>query len=79
MNLEDYIGKREKAKILQVSSDKKYFKAIIEENGYDLFIENDGEYEPEEIIGSTQECIIVDIIKDRLIGFILSNRKFYKF
>ena len=76
MNLKDFIGKKDKIKVLELLEDKKYFKAQSLNNNNYIYVENDGDYEPEELIESTQQCLITNIINDKLVGFILSDRKF---
>ena len=41
-----------------------------------VFIEDEGDYLPKELIGMIEKCIIVKVQEDNLIGFIVSNRKF---
>ena len=76
MNLEDLIGQKEKIKILQLTSSKKYYLSEIINKDYKIYIENDEEYEPEELIGTIQDCLITRVVDNNLVGFILSNRKF---
>lgn len=76
MNLENLIGKKEKVKIIGLTNGDKYYVAQSIMNDYKIYIENTGDYEKEELIGSIEDCIIIDIKKNNLIGFILSNRKF---
>lgn len=76
MELNSLIGKREKVKIIGIMNNKKYYVAESINNQYKIYIENTEDYEMEELINSTQECIIIDVKQNNLIGFILSNRKF---
>jgi len=76
MDLENLVGKRQKVKITGITKNNKYYVAEEINKLYKIYIENDGDYEKEELINSTQECLVIDIKQDRLIGFILSDRKF---
>lgn len=76
MELEKLIGKREKVKIIGITNNKKYYVGETINNQYKIYIENSGDYEIEELINSIEECLIIDIKQNNLIGFILSNRKF---
>lgn len=76
MELENLIGKKEKVKIIGISNENKYYISESIEKQHKVYIENTGDYEPEELIGSIKDCIIIGIKQEKLIGFILSNRKF---
>lgn len=76
MKFENLIGKKEKVKIIGITNNKQYFVSESILNSYKIFIENTGDYELEELINQVEECIIIDIKQEHLIGFILSNRKF---
>lgn len=76
MNLEELINKKEKVKIVGITKTKKYFISESIKNSYTIYIQNEGDYELEEIINTIQECLIIDQKQGKLIGFILSNRKF---
>ena len=76
MESENIIGKKVKVKILQLSQNGKYYICqAIEGNDY-VFIENTGDYYPEELLGTIDECIIINIVQDKLIGFLITSRKF---
>jgi len=76
MELEELIGKREKIKIIGITNNKKYYVGEAINSQYKIYIENTEDYEIEELMNSTQDCLIIDIKQNNLIGFILSNRKF---
>ena len=77
MNFENLVGKKEKVKIIGMTNSKKYYVGEVSGNSYKVYIEDTGDYEPEELINTVEECIIIDIKQGHLIGFILSDRKFY--
>ncbi|MBP3256178.1 MAG: hypothetical protein J6M60_06825 [Clostridia bacterium] len=72
--MESFIGKVIRAKFIE-KKDKYY---LAKEIGTDInvFVEDEGIYYEEELIGNIEKCIIVDEIKGNYIGIILSNRKF---
>ena len=72
--MESFIGKVIRAKFIE-KRDRYY---IAKEVGTDInvFVEDEGEYYEEELIGNIEKCIIVDELKGNYIAFILSNRKF---
>ncbi len=76
MNLQDLIGKIGKIKIIGITNNQKYFVAKSIQNNYTIYIQNTQDYEIEEIKNSIQECIIIDIMQNNLIGFLLNDRKF---
>lgn len=76
MNLKNLIGKKKRIKIIGKTNNKKYYVGKEIEQAYNIYIEDLGDYYDEELIGKEEECIIIDIIKNNLIGFILDDRKF---
>ena len=76
MNINELVGKKEKVKIIGITNNKKYFVAQSYENENNIFIEDTGDFELDELVGSKQECLIIDIKQNQLIGFIVSSRKF---
>lgn len=76
MELKDLIGKKIKVKIIGMTNSKKYYVGEDITAQYKVYIEDTKDYESEELIGSIEECIIINIVQEKLIGFILSNRKF---
>lgn len=76
MNLENLIGKKRKIKIIGITNNKKYFVSEDIASTKMIYIEDTGDFELEELIGKEEECIIIDIKQNNLIGFILSDRKF---
>ena len=77
MNLEELVGKKEKVKIIGLVKNEKYFKSKGINSKNTIYIENDGDYEKEELLETVQECLITNVINGNLVGFILSNRKFH--
>ena len=76
MDLNDLVGKKEKVKIIGITKNKKYFVSEILTSKLKVYIENTGDYELEELIEREEECIIINIKQEQLIGFLLDNRKF---
>lgn len=76
MNLQELIGKKKKVKIIGITNRKKYFISEDVVSMQKVYIENTGDFELEELIGREEETIIIDVIQDKLIGFIIHNRKF---
>lgn len=74
MELRNYIGKVVRVKIISKTSNY-YIANIINEN-VTVYIKDDEDYEPEELLGNIEKCVILDEIKGGLIGFLLTNRKF---
>lgn len=74
MQLQNYIGKVVQVKILQKSHQCYIAKTIKED--INVYIKDEGDYEEQELIGHVEKCIILDEIKGKLIGFLLTNRKF---
>ena len=72
--MENFIGKVTRVKFIE-KKDRFY---LAKEVGTDInvFVEDEGEYYEEELIGNIEKCIIVGELKGNYIGFILSNRKF---
>ena len=74
MNLQDYIGKVVQVKIIE-KIDKCYIAKTVKEN-ITVYIKDEGDYEEQELINRTEKCIILAEIRECLIGFLLTNRKF---
>ena len=74
--MQNLIGKKEKIKIIGKTKSKKYYVGKSLENSYNIYIEDSDDYSDEELIGKEEECLIINIIKNNLIGFILDDRKF---
>ena len=74
MKLQNYIGKVIPVKILE-KIDKCYISKTIKEN-ITVYIKDEEDYEEQELIGKVEKCIILDKIKESLIGILLTNRKF---
>lgn len=72
--MENFVGKVIKVKI--IGKEENYFIGMELEKKISVFIEDEGEYWEEELKGTIQRCIIVKVQNDRMIGYILSNRKF---
>lgn len=76
MDLKNLIGKKRKVKIIGITNNKKYFVSEDILSTQRVYIEDTGDFELEELIGKEEECLIIDIIQNNLIGFIISDRKF---
>lgn len=74
MDLEKYVGKVIKVQIIK-KKENYYIAKSLKENLI-IYIEDEGDYLQEELIGMIEKCIIVKVQDDKLIGFIMSNRKF---
>lgn len=74
MEIREYIGKIVQVRILEKKK-RCYMASTIKEN-YPVYIEDTGDYEEEELIGAIEKCIIIEERQGRLIGFLLTNRKF---
>lgn len=74
MELQSYIGKILKVKIIS-KKENWYLAKEIKEN-INVFIQDEGDYEEQEILGLVEKCIILEEKKGNLIGFLLTNRKF---
>lgn len=74
MKLQNYIGKVLQVKIIQ-KKNQCYIAKTIKEN-INVYIKDEEDYDPQELIGKIEKCIILDEIKGKLIGFLLTNRKF---
>lgn len=72
--MDNFIGKVVRVKFIE-KKDKYY---LAKEVGTDInvFVEDEGIYYEEELIGNIEKCIIIDELKGNYIGIILSNRKF---
>lgn len=76
MEIKELIGSKQKVKIIELSENKKYYLSETLDNNQKVYIENDGDYEPEELIGRIEECLIINVLEDKLVGFLMTNRKF---
>lgn len=76
MNLSEMIGKKKKVKIIGITNSKKYFVSEEIFSKQKIYIEDTGDFEIDELVGKEEECLIIDIKDNHLIGFILSPRKF---
>ena len=74
MELQNYIGKVVLVKIIE-KEDKCYIARTVKEN-ITVYIKDEEYCEKQELLGSVEKCIILDKIKNSLIGFLLTNRKF---
>lgn len=74
MELEKYVGKVIKVQI--VKKEKNYYIAKALTENLIVYIEDEGDYLQEELLGMIEKCIIVKVQDGNLIGFIMSNRKF---
>lgn len=74
MELEKYVGKVLRVQIIK-KKENYYIAKAINENLV-VYIEDEGDYFEEELIGMIEKCLIVKVQDDKLIGFIMSNRKF---
>ncbi len=74
MELQDYIGKICRVKIL-AKKNNWYLSKMINEN-INVYIEDNEDYLEEELLNETEKCIILDEKEGNLIGFLLTNRKF---
>lgn len=76
MELKDLMGKKIKVKIIGITKSKKYYVAEDIASLEKIYIEDTGDYEQEELIGTIEECVVINIIQNKPIGFIISDRKF---
>lgn len=76
MNLKELIGKKKKVKIIGITNSKQYFVSEDLSSNQKIYIEDTGDFKLEELIGKEEECLIIDTIQDKLIGFLISDRKF---
>lgn len=76
MNLQELIGTKKKVKIIGITNSKKYFVAEDIETKQKIYIEDTKDFTQEELIGLEDECLIIDVINNKLIGFLISDRKF---
>lgn len=74
MDLEKYVGKVIKVQIIK-KKENYYIAKSLKENLI-IYIEDEGDYLQQELIGMIEKCIIVKVQDNKLIGFIMSNRKF---
>lgn len=74
MELKEYIGKVIRVKII-----KKLEKCYIAKElntEIIVYIKDEEYYEETELVGSIEKCIILDEIEGKLIGFLITNKKF---
>lgn len=76
MNLQELIGTKKKVKIIGITNSKKYFVAEDLDSKQKIYIEDTKDFTQEELIGLEDECLIIDVINNKLIGFLISDRKF---
>lgn len=74
MEAKEYIGKAVTVKIIEKKGNW-YLAQMVGKNMM-VCIEDTKDYEEEELLNTTQKCIILEEKKGSLIGFLLSNRKF---
>ena len=75
MNLENYINKIELVEIMEKLSN--FYIGKIENTNLDVYIPDpDEDYMPEELLNQKEKCLIIDKKQNKLIGFLLTNRKF---
>lgn len=72
--MESFVGKVVRVKFIEKRD--KYYAGIEVGANTKVFVEDEGIYYEEELIGSIEKCIIVGELNGSYIGFILSNRKF---
>ena len=72
--MEELIGKVFLVKITK-KIDNWFVATIIDKNQL-VYIEDNGDYDEDELINTIEKCVITDVRENHLIGFILSNRKF---
>lgn len=72
--MEELIGKVFLVKITK-KIDNWFVATMVEKNQL-VYIEDNGDYDEDELINMTEKCVITDVRENHLIGFILSNRKF---
>lgn len=72
--MEELIGKVFLVKIIKKIDN--WFIATITNKNQLVYIEDNGDYDEDELINMTEKCVITDVRENHLIGFILSNRKF---
>lgn len=72
--MEELIGKVFLVKITR-KIDNWFVATIIDKNQL-VYIEDNGDYDEDELINTIEKCVITDVRENHLIGFILSNRKF---
>ena len=73
-SMEELIGKVFLVKITK-KIDNWFVATIIDKNQL-VYIEDNGDYDEDELINIIEKCVITDVRENHLIGFILSNRKF---
>lgn len=74
MDLKEYIGKVVRVKIIE-KIDQCYI-AKIEDKNITVYIKDEEYLYKEEVINEYERCIILEEVKNGLIGFLLTNRKF---
>ena len=74
MNLENYVGKVYKVKILR--QENKWYIAQNIEDKQIVYIEDTKDFLPEELLEQIEKCLIMEIKQNKLIGSLLNNRKF---
>ncbi len=74
MNLEKYVGKVYRVKIIEQKGN--WYIAKILDTEQLAYIEDTKDFAPEELIGQIEKCLIMQIKENQLIGVLLNNRKF---
>ena len=74
MELKEYIGKVVRVKIIQKL--EKCYVAKELNTDITVYIKDEEYYEETELVNTVEKCIILDEIKGRLIGFLITNKKF---
>lgn len=74
METKQYIGKVVQVKIIS-KKDNWYIAKIVNKN-INVYIQDTNDYEKEELINKIEKCIILEEKNGKLIGFLLTNRKF---
>ncbi len=74
MNNQEYIGKIFRVKVIKKA--EKWYIGNMVDNPIIVYVEDTDNFEEEELINTIQKCIILEEREGKLIGFILSNRKF---
>ena len=72
--MDSFVGKVLRVKFIEKRD--KYYAGLEVGTNTKVFVEDEGDYYEEELIGSIEKCVIVGEINGSYLGFILSNRKF---
>lgn len=74
MDLKELVGKVFKVQIIEKRDD--WYIANIVNKKVSIYIEDTGDFEEKELLETIQKCIVVEVKEEKLIGFLLANRKF---